>query len=561
MEGRRSGPGIAAGAKKVTIGDRDIMEPILLYDTTLRDGTQGEKINFTALDKLKIARKLDDLGIHYIAGGWPGANDKDREFFETAKKEAFKNAKLTAFGATHKYGIKVEDDRHLNAIITSGAPVGTIFGKTWDLHVKKILRIKLKENIDLIRESVGYLKAHDLEIQYDAEHFFDGYKDNSAYALQTLTAAYEGGADALILCDTNGGSLPHEIEAIIRDVRAHFKKIRRIKHGDVRIGIHTHNDSGLAVASSIAAVRAGAVIVQGTINGYGERCGNADLTAIIPVLKLKMGHPCISDENLAKLRKVSMFVSETANMTPLDSRPFVGKSAFAHKGGLHVNAIMKEPRAYEHMNPELVGNRRRVLVSDMSGKSNIEYKARELGIDLEKNGIDSREIISEIKRLEQGGYQFEAADGSFQILVEKLSKRFKPLFDLESFRVTIEKNKDRPCYAHATIKISVQGAVEEITAAEGDGPVSALDNALRKALNNVYANILDPVHLVDFKVRVLDGRDGTGARVRVLIESRDEDSIWSTIGVSEDIIEASWQALADSFQYKLDKIEKEKAKE
>jgi 2-isopropylmalate synthase len=560
VESRRSGPGIKAGKKKITAGESDIMETILLYDTTLRDGTQGEKINFTALDKLKIARKLDDLGIHYIEGGWPGANDKDRDFFETARHEKFKNARMVAFGATHKFGIKAEEDRHLNAIINCGAPVGTIFGKTWDLQVKKILRIKLKENLDLIRESVEYLKAHRLEIQYDAEHFFDGYKDNSAYALETLTAAYEGGADALILCDTNGGTLPHEVEAIIGEVRRHLKKIRRDKNGDVSIGIHCHNDSGLAVASSIAAVRAGAVIVQGTINGYGERCGNADLTNIIPVLKLKMGYPCISDENLAKLRKVSLYVSETANMMPLDSRPFVGKSAFAHKGGLHVNAIMKEPRTYEHVNPELVGNRRRVLVSDMSGKSNIEYKARELGIDLEKNGIDSREIISEIKRLEQGGYQFEAADGSFQILVEKLSKKFKPLFDLESFRVTIEKNKDRPCYSHATIKISVQGEVEEITAAEGHGPVSALDNALRKALNHVYANVLDPVHLVDFKVRVLDGRDGTGAKVRVLIESRDEDSIWSTIGVSEDIIEASWQALADSFQYKLDKIEKDKIK-
>ena len=334
------------------------MEPIFLYDTTLRDGTQGEKINFSALDKLKITRKLDDLGIHYIEGGWPGANDKDREFFESAKKEAFSHAKLAAFGATHKFGIKVEDDRHLNAIIKSGAPVATIFGKTWDLHVKKILRIKLKENLVLIRESVEYLKSHDLEIQYDAEHFFDGYKDNSEYALQTLSAAAEGGADALILCDTNGGSLPHEIEAIIAEVRGHLKKIKRKKDREIKLGIHAHNDSSLAVANSIAAVRAGAVIVQGTINGYGERCGNADLISIIPVLKLKMGYPCISDENLAKLKKVSLYVDETANMMPLNTRPFVGKSAFAHKGGLHVNAIMKEPRAYEHMNPDLVGNRR-----------------------------------------------------------------------------------------------------------------------------------------------------------------------------------------------------------
>ncbi len=559
MAGRRGRSGPAAGKKKITLRNNG-MEPILLYDTTLRDGTQGEKINFTALDKLKIARKLDDLGIHYIEGGWPGANDKDKEFFQAASRETFQQAKLAAFGATHKFGIKAQDDRHLNAILTSGASVGTIFGKSWDLQVKKILRIKLKENLDLIFDSVKYLKAHAIEVQYDAEHFFDGYKDNRAYALQTLTAAHEAGADALILCDTNGGTLPHEVEAIVADVQMHFKKIKSGRAGQVKLGIHTHNDSGLAVANSIAAVRAGAVIVQGTINGYGERCGNADLTSIIPILKLKMGYPCISDENLKKLRKVSMFVSETANMAPLDSRPFVGKSAFAHKGGLHVNAIMKEPRAYEHMDPEQVGNRRRVLVSDMSGKSNIEYKARELGIDLDKDGIDSRQIISEIKRLEQGGYQFEAADGSFQILVKKLSNKFKPHFDLESFRVTIEKNKDRPCYSHATIKISVHGEVEEITAAEGNGPVSALDNALRKALNHVYANILDPVHLVDFKVRVLDGREGTAARVRVLIESRDEDSIWSTIGVSEDIIEASWQALADSFQYKLDKINKEPAK-
>jgi len=536
------------------------MESILLYDTTLRDGTQGEKISFTVLDKIKIARQLDDLGIHYIEGGWPGASDRDREFFESAKKEAFKNAKLAAFGSTHKHGIKACDDRHLNAIIASGAPVGIIFGKSWDLHVKKILRIKLKENLDLIRDSVAYLKAHGLEVQYDAEHFFDGYKDNSAYALQAITMAYKGGADALILCDTNGGSLPHEIEAIIADVQKHFKKIGGRNKGRVRLGIHAHNDSGLAVANSIAAVRAGAVVVQGTINGYGERCGNADLTSIIPILKLKMGHACISDGNLGKLSKVSLYVSETANMAPINTLPFVGKSAFAHKGGMHVNAIMKEPRAYEHMDPGLVGNRRRVLVSDMSGKSNIEYKARELGIDLERDGVDSREIVSEIKRLEQGGYQYEAADGSFQILVEKLAKKFEPQFDLESFRVTIEKNKDRPCYSHAAIKISVHGEVEEFTAAEGHGPVSALDNALRKALNHVYSKILDPVHLLDYKVRVLDSRDGTAARVRVMIESKDEDNTWTTVGVSEDIIEASWQALADSFQYKLAKIQKGKNK-
>ena len=529
------------------------MEAIHLYDTTLRDGTQGEKISFSAQDKLRIARQLDDLGVHYIEGGWPGANSKDDEFFAAARSARFENAKIVAFGATHKADIAVEDDRLLNAIITSGVSAATIFGKTWDLQVEKILRIGLDRNLELIRASVAYLKAHSIEVHYDAEHFFDGYSDNPGYAMETLEAALQAGADSLVLCDTNGGTLPHEIEEMTAGVRNHFSGSNAVDGKPIRLGIHTHNDTGMAIANSIAAVRAGATIVQGTINGYGERCGNADLTAIIPILKVKMGYPCITDENLKKLRRVSLFVSETANMTPFNPRPFVGKSAFAHKGGMHVNAIMKEPRAYEHMDPELVGNRRRVLVSDMSGKSNIEYKAKELGIPLEGNGIDSREIISEIKRLEQEGFQYEMADGSLQILMEKLSKQFSPKFELDSFRVTVEKNKDRPCHSHAMIKIAVGDQLEEITAAEGHGPVSALDNALRKALTHVFADEIDPVRLVDFKVRVLDGRDGTGARVRVLIESRDHDSIWTTIGVSEDIIEASWQALADSFQYKLAK--------
>jgi 2-isopropylmalate synthase len=535
------------------------MESILLYDTTLRDGTQGEKITFSGEDKIKIAKKLDELGIHYIEGGWPGSNVKDKEFFESAKNVVFKNSRLTAFGSTHRYGISAKDDKNLNAIIDCGAPVGCIFGKTWDLHVEKILRIRLEDNLDMIRSSVAYLKnSHLEEVHYDAEHFFDGFKENREYALQTLSAAVQGGADAIGLCDTNGGSLPHEIESIVKEVIA-FLDISDTgtkRENPVRIGIHTHNDCALAVANAIAAVRSGAVIVQGTINGYGERCGNADLTAIIPILKIKMGYPCISDDNLKKLRMVSLFVSETANMTPLNARPFVGKSAFAHKGGIHVNAIMKDPRSYEHMDPALVGNRQRVVVSDMSGKSNIEYKAKELGIALEDNGLDTGKILSKIKQMEQEGYQFDVADGTFQIMVEKLGKKFQPMFDLDSFRVTIEKNKDQPCYSHATIKISVDGEIQDITAAEGPGPVRALDNALRKALNKVYPKVLDPVHLVDFKVRVLDGRDGTAARVRVLIESRDESSIWSTIGVSEDVIEASWQALADSFQHKLARLEK-----
>ncbi len=526
------------------------MEPILLYDTTLRDGTQGEKINFTALDKLKIARKLDALGIHYIEGGWPGASAKDWEFFRMAAQESFKHARMAAFGSTHKYGTAPEDDRQLQAVIESGASVGTLVGKSWDLHVSKILGIPLDTNLDMIRNSIAHLKKNGLEAHYDAEHFFDGYKENPEYAAKTVEAAVSGGADAVVLCDTNGGTLPHEIEQIIEEIRA---VIEKTASGPVHIGIHTHNDSNLAVANSITAVRAGATMVQGTINGYGERCGNADLTSIIPILKLKMGNECISNENLAKLQKVSLYVSETANMTPVNSRPFVGKSAFTHKGGLHVDAIMKEPRSYEHITPELVGNKRRVLISDMAGKGNIKYKARELGFPVDENNYDYTEIVNTVKRLEQEGYQYDVADGSLRILMEKLTDRFKPCFGLESFRVTVEKEKDRPCYSHAVIKINVDG-VEEITAAEGHGPVSALDNSLRKALNNVYRNVLDPVHLVDFKVRVLDGREGTESKVRVLIESRDEEAIWSTIGVSEDIIEASWQALADSFQYKLAKV-------
>jgi len=525
------------------------MASIQFYDTTLRDGTQGEKINFTASDKLKVALRLDSLGVHYIEGGWPGASSKDWEFFQLAAAQQFENAKLTAFGSTHKHGIRPEEDRQLNAIIESRVSVGTIFGKSWDLHVEKILDIPLEDNLSMIHDSVAYLKENDLEVHYDAEHFFDGYKENPEYAAKSVAAAARAGADAIVLCDTNGGTLPHEIERIAGKIRT---VIDEAAGRPLRIGIHCHNDSNLAVANSIAAVRAGASIIQGTINGYGERCGNADLISLIPIMKLKMGYEdCISDENLANLQRVSLFVSETANMTPVNSRPFTGKSAFAHKGGVHVHAIMKEPRAYEHMNPELVGNRRRVLVSDMGGRSNVEYKAKELGIRLD--GAGSSQIISEIKRMEQDGYQFDVADGSFRIIMEKLSNQFKPHFELESFRVTIEKDKDQPAHSHAMIKINVDGE-EEITAAEGNGPVSALDNALRKALYHVYADILDPVHLVDFKVRVIEGREGTAARVRVLIETRDEESIWSTIGVSEDIIEASWQALSDSFQYKLAKI-------
>ncbi|MBW1696146.1 MAG: citramalate synthase [Deltaproteobacteria bacterium] len=524
------------------------MESIVLYDTTLRDGTQGENINFTAEEKIKIAQRLDALGIHYIEGGWPGSNPRDLKFFDLAKRVRFRQAQLAAFGSTCKPHIDPAQDRNVIALLESETPVVAVVGKSWDLHVQQVMDNSLEENLSMIRRTIVYLKQNQREVFFDAEHFFDGYKDNREYATDTLLVAIEAGADAIVLCDTNGGSLPFEVEQTVGTIR----NLLLEKYGNtlqVKLGIHTHNDSGLAVANSIAAVRAGAAMIQGTINGYGERCGNADLTSIIPILSLKMNRPCISKENLSQLRKLSRYVSETANMIPLNTRPFVGESAFAHKGGLHVNAIMKVPRAYEHIDPEIVGNERRVLISDLSGKSNVEYKAKELGVQLGANGYDSRKIVAEIKQMEQQGFQFDVAEGSFKILLEKFTDQFKPAFELESFRVTIEKDKDRPCTAHATIKISVDGR-EEITAAEGNGPVSALDNALRKALDKFYPH-LSGMRLVDFKVRVIDGREGTAARVRVLIESRDQDNIWNTIGVSEDIIEASWQALADSIQYKL----------
>ncbi|MDA8133771.1 MAG: citramalate synthase [Desulfobacteraceae bacterium] len=520
------------------------MKKAFFYDTTLRDGMQGENIFFSTEDKIKIAKRLDDAGIHYIEGGWPGSNPGAEHFFEEIHHIKLKNAKIAAFGSTRRPDKTCDQDANIQALIKSKAPVVTIFGKSWDLHVETIMQNTKKENLAMIQDSVSYLIRHGREVIYDAEHFFDGYKANPDYTSQTLEAAVKGGARCLVLCDTNGGSMPCEIETFTRAMVDRFKS-----HTDVIFGIHTHNDCAMAVANSITAVHAGAAMVQGTINGYGERCGNADLTAIIPILALKMNCDCISHENLEKLLNLSRFISETANVPPVNSRPFVGKSAFAHKGGVHVSAIMKNPRAYEHMAPELVGNKRRVIVSEQSGKSNIEYKARELGVDLGENGMNGHQIVSSIKDLEDYGYEFDAAEGSLKLIMEKLTDQFTPRFELESFRVVVEKDKERPCYSHAMIKIRV-GHTTEITSAEGDGPVSALDNALRKALTTIYPQI-NTMHLVDFKVRVIDGMDGTAAKVRVLIESRDENSIFSTIGVSEDIIEASWQALADSFQYKL----------
>lgn len=526
------------------------MEPLLIYDTTLRDGTQGENISFSASEKLSIAQRLDDFGIDYIEGGWPGSNPRDIQFFEMARRITFKHARISAFGATRRPNVPVAQDANLQALLAADTPVVTIFGKSWDLHVQKIMNNTLEENLAMIADSVVWLKAQGREVIYDAEHFFDGYADNPQYALDTLQAALTAGADRLVLCDTNGGTLPSRILTDMQQVQAFLTPLLPPSQ-PLHLGIHTHNDCGLAVANSLAAVEAGATLIQGTINGYGERCGNADLTTILPIITFKMKRPCHAAAQLPRLTALSRFVSETANMIPLNSRPFVGASAFAHKGGVHVAAISHLPRAYEHIEPEQVGNRRHVLVSDLAGKSNIEYKARELGLELGGNGFDSSRIVAEIKRLEQEGYQFDSADGSLKILIQKFTEQFRPLFELESFRVTIEKDKDSPCQSHATIKVGVDRQ-QEITAAEGFGPVSSLDNALRKALGKFFPG-LHQMRLVDFKVRVIDGREGTAARVRVAIETRDQDEVWNTIGVSHDVIEASWHALADSFQYKLAK--------
>jgi 2-isopropylmalate synthase len=522
---------------------------IMLYDTTLRDGTQGEQVNLSAEDKLKITHKLDDIGIHYIEGGWPGSNPKDARFFKMAKNSVYKNSRLIAFGSTRRSQIKPEEDSSIKAILKAETETVAIFGKTWDLHATEILQVSLEENIAMIEDTTYYLKNRDREVIYDAEHFFDGYKRNPEYALKTINAAIDGGADMIVLCDTNGGTLPEEVQDIMETLMPQFS---------IPFGIHVHNDCGLAVANSLMAVRCGAVMVQGTINGYGERCGNVDLISVIGNLQLKMGYECLSTEQLKHLTELSRFISDVANVPPLNQRPFVGKSAFAHKGGVHVSAVLKNTIAYEHIDPGEVGNRRRVLVSDLSGKSNIEFKTREMNIRLGDNGHDSKKIVDVVKSLEDKGYQFEAAEGSLELLIKKVSGQFKEPFSLESLRVTIEKNREDESTSHATIKISV-GEEHEITAAEGDGPVNALDNALRKALNGFFPEIRE-MRLVDFKVRVIEGTDGTGAKVRVRIDSRDSQEIWSTVGVSENIIEASWQALVDSVQYKLLKEENKKAR-
>lgn len=516
-------------------------EKVQLFDTTLRDGTQGEGVSFSADDKVRIAKRLDEFGIDYIEGGWPGSNPKDVEFFETMKHVSLRHGRLTAFGSTRRAGVAAKDDANLAAIVASGAPVSAIFGKSWDFHVTEALGTTLAENVAMIADSVRYLKEQGLEVIYLGEHFFDGYKHNRAYALQTIQAAAEAGADVVVLCDTNGGTLPDEIFDIVTAVGQAVR---------TTIGIHAHNDCGLGVANSLAAVRAGARHVQGTMNGFGERNGNADLVQIIPNLQLKMGYACVEPDSLRRLTALSRFVSELANQVPDPRHPFVGKSTFAHKGGIHVSAVIKHSETYEHIDPELVGNERRVLVSELSGGSNVIYKAKEYGIDLDKNAPALRAVVAMVKQLEHQGYYFEAAEGSFELLLKKALGDYTPYFALESLRLIIEKDDmDEEPSAEAVIKVRV-GSETVHTAAAGNGPVNALDNALRKALLAHYP-ALAQIHLRDYKVRVLDEEAATGSKVRVLIQTRGTGRSWGTVGVSANIIEASWIALVDSVEYGL----------
>lgn len=517
------------------------MSLVKLYDTTLRDGTQAEDISFLVEDKIRIAHKLDEIGIHYIEGGWPGSNPKDVAFFKDIKKEKLSQAKIAAFGSTRRAKITPDKDHNLKTLVQAEPDVCTIFGKTWDFHVREALRISLEENLELVFDSLEYLKARVPEVFYDAEHFFDGYKANPDYAIKTLKAAQDAKADCIVLCDTNGGTMPFELVDIIREVR---------KHISAPLGIHTHNDSECAVANSIHAVNEGIVQVQGTINGFGERCGNANLCSIIPALSIKMKKECISDEQLRKMRDISRLVYELANISPDKHQPYVGNSAFAHKGGVHVSAIQRHPETYEHMRPERVGNMTRVLISDLSGRSNILAKAEEFKINMDSKDPVTLEILDNIKEMENRGYQFEGAEASFELLMKRALGTHRKFFSVIGFRVIDEKrHEDQKPFSEATIMVKVGGKVEH-TAAEGNGPVNALDNALRKALEKFYPKLKE-VKLLDYKVRVLPAGQGTASSTRVLIESGDKEARWGTVGVSENIVDASYQALIDSIEYKL----------
>jgi 2-isopropylmalate synthase len=517
------------------------MGKIKLYDTTLRDGMQAEGVSFSLEDKLAIAKCLDELGLEYIEGGYAVSNPKEMQFFAEAAKLGLKNSKVVAFGTTRRADYQVSDDLSLNAMLTCKTQVATLVGKAWDMHVTDVLGCSLDENLTICSESVEYLKKHGLETIFDAEHFYDGYKKKPEYAMKVLAAAAQAGADALVLCDTNGGSLADEVYEITKTVCERFST--------VMVGIHTHNDTDCATANCLAGVRAGARHIQGTINGLGERCGNANLCVVVPNLAFKMGFDVLSPEKIQTLTEVSRYVFEIGNLTPVMNMPYVGESAFAHKGGLHVDALRKSEQTYEHISPELVGNERRFLISELSGKSTVLAELEKAKIAEDKKL--AREILTRVQELENQGYQFEAANASFDLLVKKIMGTYKPSFELVKYHTIVEKRATGNMVTEATVKLKVGDKTEHVVG-EGDGPVNALDAALRKSLENFYPGIKD-IHLIDYKVRVVNAKAGTAARVRVIIESRDKTSIWGTVGCSENIIEASWQALVDSVEYKLQK--------
>lgn len=515
------------------------MKKIKTFDTTLRDGAQSSGISLSVDDKINISIRLDSLGIDYIEGGWPGSNPKDIEYFKKIKRLKLKYSRICAFGSTRHKDKKAHQDKNLLSILQAKVKVASIFGKSWDLHVHHALRVSPEENLKMIYDSIRFLKSKGIEVIYDAEHFFDGFKANPEYAMASISKAAEAGADNISLCDTNGGVLPFELVEMIREVR---------KQIDVPLGIHAHNDSDCAVANSLVAIGEGCVLVQGTMNGFGERAGNANLASVIANIKLKMNEDCISDAQLRGLTDAARYIADIANQIPYEHEPFVGASAFAHKGGIHVSALARHTKTYEHIDPELVGNKRKILISELSGRSNIMMKVKEMKIDFDSAA--SNKVIALVKDMENKGYQFEGAEASFALLIMRASKKHRSFFKLKSLRVTIEKDStQKEMVSEATIKLTVGKNIEH-TVAEGDGPVNAIDNALRKALYKFYPKLRE-VSLSDFKVRVINATGGTAAKVRVFITSRDHKEVWNTIGVSENLIEASWQALVDSIEYKL----------
>lgn len=523
------------------------MEKVTVFDSTLRDGAQAEGVSFSVEDKIKVVKALDKLGVSYIEAGNPGSNPKDLEFFERIKSVTLKNAKIAAFGSTRRRDISPSDDGNVRALLGAGTDTVAIFGKSWDFHVTDIIGATLQENIEMIYDTILYLKEQGKEVVFDAEHFYDGYKNNAEYALKTLDAAVQAGVDCICLCDTNGGTFPDEVYNITKKVCDKF---------DVKIGIHAHNDCGMAVANTIMAVKAGARQVQGTMTGFGERCGNTNLSTVIPDLQIKLDYECIPSENMTELTHIAREVSEIANLKLNDREPFVGKTAFAHKGGMHIDGVCKNSKSFEHIDPSLVGNERKFLTSEVAGRTTILSMVQKIAPEIEKSSPETGRIIERLKELEYEGYQFEGAEGGFELLIRKELGKYKPFFELDTFKIIGEHTTDAENQsATAMIKITVDGK-KEITAAEGDGPVNALDTALRKALEVFYPSLND-VHLTDYKVRVLDSTSATASKVRVLIESSDGTDSWTTVGVSKDIIEASWLALVDSIEYKLIKdIEK-----